>query len=55
MLEAPDGTIHHTIIGGIEMLSPPHPDFIPFMLGPGITKQMVPIGTKIYVHERAAL
>jgi len=55
VLEAPDGTTRHTVIGGIEMASPPHPDFIALMLGPGVTKQMVPIGTKIWVHETAAL
>lgn len=55
VLEAPDGTTHHTVIGGIEMLSPPHPDFIPVMLGPGISKQMVPVGTKIWVNQSAVL
>lgn len=53
ILEAPDGTIRHTIIGGIETLSPPHPEFIPIMLGPGITKQMVPVGTKLWVSASA--
>jgi hypothetical protein len=55
VLEAPDGTTHHSVIAGIEMLSPPHPDFIPVMLGPGVLKQMVPIGTKIWVNDTAAL
>lgn len=53
-LEAPDGTTHQTVIGGIEMPSPPHPDFSPIMLGPGITKQMVPVGTKIWLSETAS-
>ncbi|RJF87152.1 hypothetical protein D3874_09045 [Oleomonas cavernae] len=52
-LETPDGDILETIVGGIEFSSPPHPDFIPIMLGPGITKQMVPIGTKLWVDESA--
>ncbi|MGV3551493.1 hypothetical protein [Rhizobium sp.] len=55
MLEAPDGTTHHTIIGGFEVLSPPNTEFIPVMLGPGVSKQMVPIGTKIWVNETAEL
>lgn len=55
LLEAPDGTTHHTVIGSIEMPSPSHPDFVPIMLGPGITKQMVPIGTKIWISESTNL
>jgi len=54
-LETPDGTKLLTIISGIELASPPHPDFIPILLGPGITKQMVPVGTKLWVAEAAAL
>jgi len=54
-LEAPDGTISHTIIAGFEMVSPPHRDFIPILLGSGTTKQMAPIGTKLWVSEAAAL
>lgn len=52
-LEAPDGTIRETVLGGIEMASPSHPDFIPIMLGHGLTKAMVPIGTKLWVSETA--
>lgn len=55
VLETPDGTLRDTVIGGIEMVSPPHPEFIPVMLGPGITKRMVPIGTKIWVNPSTAL
>lgn len=49
VLEAPDGTLRDTVIGGLERV-PPHLGFIPIMLGPGITKPMVPIGTKIWVE-----
>lgn len=55
MLEAPDGTIHHTVIRGIDRLSPPHLDCIPVVLGPGVSKQMSPIGTKIWMNEAAVL
>lgn len=52
MLEAPDGTTHHTVIAGFEMLAPPHPDILPAMLDPETSKRMVPIGTKIWLSAQ---
>lgn len=49
VLKLPDGSEQSTIVGGIEMASPPHPAFIPLLLGPGLTKETVPIGTEIWV------
>jgi len=49
-LRRPDGTIETTVVGGIEMLSPPNPISIPLMLGPGLTKEAVPVGTQIWIE-----
>lgn len=48
-LKRPDGSIEETVVACIEMASPPHPDFIPMLLGPGLTKDAVPIGTEIWI------
>lgn len=48
-LRRPDGTTEDTVVAGIEMASPPHPDFIPMLLGPGLTKDAVPVGTEIWI------
>jgi hypothetical protein len=48
-LRLPDGRRTQTTVGGIEMASPPHPDFIPLLLGNGLTKHDVPIGTEIWI------
>ncbi|MBU2166439.1 MAG: hypothetical protein KKF88_01230 [Alphaproteobacteria bacterium] len=48
-LKRPDGTTQQTVVAGIELASPPHPDFIPMLLGPGLTKEAVPIGTEIWI------
>jgi hypothetical protein len=48
-LKRPDGTTEETVVAGIEMASPPHPDFIPMLLGPGLTKETVPVGTEIWI------
>ena len=53
MLETPDGTIFHTVVCGMEMTSRPDRKSIPLLLGPDITKQMVPVGTKLWVNESA--
>jgi hypothetical protein len=45
----PDGSKVETVIGGFEMASPPNPTSIALMLGPGLTKEAVPIGTEIWV------
>lgn len=49
-LKLPDGTESSTVLRGIEMASPPHPRFIPILLGLGLTKSDVPIGTEIWVE-----
>jgi hypothetical protein len=54
-LRLPNGAETSTVIGGIEMASPPHPSFIPLLLGPGLTKTDVPIGTEIWMIERSLL
>ncbi|MCO4318053.1 hypothetical protein M8997_012745 [Phyllobacterium sp. 21LDTY02-6] len=48
ILKLPDATELRTVVGGFEMLSPPDPGSIPLMLGPGLSKHMVPIGTEIW-------
>ena len=48
-LKLPSGTEVSTVIRGIEMTSPPHPHFIQILLGLGLTKGDVPIGTEIWV------
>jgi translation elongation factor EF-Tu-like GTPase len=49
-LRLPNATEASTVVRGIEMASPPHPDFIPILLGLGLTKNDVPIGTEIWVQ-----
>lgn len=48
-LHLPDGSQKATVVGGIEMLSPPNAKCIPLMLGPGISEKDVPVGTEIWV------
>lgn len=48
-LRRPDGTQVRSSVTGIEMLSPPHPTFIPILIGPDLTKGDLPIGTEIWV------
>ena len=48
-LRLPDGSDAQSIVGGIEMLSPPNPTCTPLLLGPGLTKSEVPIGTEIWI------
>jgi hypothetical protein len=48
-LERPDGSTLESFVAGIEMLSPPSPLAIPFQLGEGVTKDEVPIGTKLWI------
>lgn len=48
-LRLPDGTDTHTVVGGLEMSSPPHPTSIAILLGPGLSKAAVPIGTEIWI------
>jgi translation elongation factor EF-Tu-like GTPase len=48
-LKRPDGTAASTVVRGIEMASPPHPHFIPILLGLRLTKDDVPIGTELWV------
>ena len=48
-LRLPDGTDTQTVVGGIEMASPPNPVFIPLLLGKGLAKGDVPIGTEIWI------
>jgi hypothetical protein len=52
-LEAPDGIIRHTVVGGIEMGGRKDLGFIAILLGPGLTKQEVPVGTKVWINEEA--
>ena len=54
VLKRPDGSEIATIVGGLEMASPPNPDSIALMLGPGLTKETVPIGTEIWVDDATA-
>ncbi|MFN0044865.1 MAG: hypothetical protein ACKVOS_00175 [Sphingorhabdus sp.] len=49
-LKLPDGTITSTEVRGIEMASLPHPRSIPILLGLGLTKCDVPIGTEVWVE-----
>lgn len=49
-LKLPNGNEASTSVNGIEMASPPHPLFIPILLGPGLTKDDVPIGTEIWIE-----
>lgn len=49
VLRHPDGTETRTSVGGLEMVFPPSPISIALMLGPGLTKEAVPIGTQIWV------
>jgi hypothetical protein len=48
-LKRPDGTTEETVVAGIEIASRPHPDFIPMLLRPGLTKEAVPVGTEIWI------
>jgi hypothetical protein len=48
-LRFPDGTETLTVVGGIEMASPPNPTFIPLLLGYGLGKSDVPVGTEIWI------
>jgi hypothetical protein len=50
-LRAPNGQETDTIVGGLEMSSPPHPVSIALMLGPKLTTSDVPIGTEIWVLD----
>jgi translation elongation factor EF-Tu-like GTPase len=51
-LERPDGSKLESTVTGIEMLSPPNPDCIPLLVGRGLTKHDVPIGTKLWLADR---
>ena len=48
-LRRPDGTEKRSTIVGLEMASPPHPVSIPILLGLGVTKDDIPIGTELWV------
>ena len=50
-LRLPDGTELHTVVGGVEMLSPLHLNMtsMALMLGPDLMKEDVPLGTEIWV------
>ncbi len=50
-LRRPDGSEVETLLGGIELLSPPNDNSIPFMLGPGLGKEAVPLGTEIWAER----
>jgi hypothetical protein len=48
-LKLPDGTVTATVVGGIELGTPQNEKFIPLMLGPGLSKSLVPVGTEIWL------
>ena len=49
ILERPDGSKLESSVRGVEMLSPPNPTCIPLLIGVGLSKSDVPIGTKLWV------
>ena len=50
-LHRPDGSALQSSVFGIEMASPPHPSCIPLLIGPGLTKDDIPVGTELWVDS----
>ncbi|HEV2597509.1 hypothetical protein [Sphingopyxis sp.] len=51
-LERPDGSKVESIVRGMESFRPANATCIPLLLGSGLGKADVPIGTKLWVTER---
>ena len=50
-LERPDGSPIETIVRGVEMGARSREPITPLMLGSEITKDMVPIGMKLWIEQ----
>jgi hypothetical protein len=50
-IRRPDGSEFLTTVSGIEMLSPPSPKGSALMLGLGVTKEMTPVGSEIWLTD----
>lgn len=48
-IKRPDGSELSTSVSGIEMSCPPSPKGWALMLGDGVTKEMVPVGSEIWL------